>query len=115
MNARFLMFHNAAHPLRIQGNILEVMLRDVFIGEVCQLKRIFSVKIFSVKAIVIGFHNNIAILSMMGSAQGYSLQIIVEPTGKTFSVALGPHILGSMIDSKGNCLLRFNTEIAEDL
>ncbi|ENO0792179.1 type III secretion system ATPase SctN [Proteus mirabilis] len=113
MNARFLMFHNAAHPLRIQGNILEVMLRDVFIGEVCQLKEnIFSENILG-EAIVIGFHNNIAILSMMGSAQGYSLQIIVEPTGKTFSVALGPHILGSMIDSKGNCLLRFNTEIAE--
>ncbi|MCD4632981.1 hypothetical protein LOS07_12620 [Proteus mirabilis] len=64
-----------------------MMLRDVFIGEVCQLKEnIFSENILG-EAIVIGFHNNIAILSMMGSAQGYSLQIIVEPTGKTFSVA----------------------------
>ncbi len=56
MNARFLMFHNAAHPLRIQGNILEVMLRDVFIGRsALSKKRIFSVKIFSVKLLLLGF------------------------------------------------------------
>ena len=85
------MFHNAAHPLRIQGNILEVMLRDVLLGRLPTKENIFSENILG-EAIVIGFHNNIAILSMMGSAQGYSLQIIVEPTGKTFSVALGPHI-----------------------
>ena len=45
---------------------------------------------------------------MMGSSQGYSLQIVVEPTGKSFSVALNNNVLGSMIDIKGHCLLRFD-------
>ncbi|MCK9781272.1 MULTISPECIES: type III secretion system ATPase SctN [Enterobacterales] len=108
MNKEFSIFHHAAHPIRIQGNILEVMLRGVFIGEICLLKdSIINGQIIG-EAIVIGFRNGITILSMMGSSQGYSLQIIVVPTGKAFSVALSPNILGSMIDIKGNYLLRFN-------
>ncbi|MEQ4938213.1 type III secretion system ATPase SctN [Proteus terrae] len=108
MNNVFSIFHHAAHPIRIQGNILEVMLRGVFIGEICLLKdSIINGQIIG-EAIVIGFRNGITILSMMGSSQGYSLQIIVVPTGNAFSVALSPNILGSMIDINGNYLLRFN-------
>lgn len=108
MNNVFSIFHHAAHPIRIQGNILEVMLRGVFIGEICLLKdSIINGQIIG-EAIVIGFRNGITILSMMGSSQGYSLQIIVVPTGNAFSVALSPNILGSMIDIKGNYLLRFS-------
>ncbi|MCT8264238.1 type III secretion system ATPase SctN [Proteus terrae] len=108
MNNVFSIFHHAAHPIRIQGNILEVMLRGVFIGEICLLKdSIINGQIIG-KAIVIGFRNGITILSMMGSSKGYSLQIIVVPTGNAFSVALSPNILGSMIDINGNYLLRFN-------
>ncbi|WP_109419963.1 type III secretion system ATPase SctN [Proteus terrae] len=108
MNNKFSIFHHAAHPIRIQGNILEVMLRGVFIGEICLLKNsIVNGQIIG-EAIVIGFRNGITILSMMGSSQGYSLQIIVVPTGNAFSVALSPNILGSMIDIKGNYLLRFS-------
>ncbi|WP_100158982.1 type III secretion system ATPase SctN [Proteus columbae] len=108
MNNEFSIFHHAAHPIRIQGNILEVMLRGVFIGEICLLKdSIVNGQIIG-EAIVIGFRNGITILSMMGSSQGYSLQIIVVPTGNAFSVALNHNILGSMIDIKGNYLLRFS-------
>lgn len=115
MNNLFSIFRYAAHPIRIQGNILEVMLRDVFIGEICQIKNEIENKVPIGEAIVIGFRNGITILSMMGSSQGYSLQIIVEPTGKAFSVALNNNILGSMIDIKGNCLLRFDdSELPEE-
>ncbi|WP_239739187.1 type III secretion system ATPase SctN [Proteus penneri] len=108
MNNFFSAFRYAAHPTRIQGNILEVMLRDVFIGEICQIKTGIENKEVVGEAIVIGFRNGITILSMMGSSQGYSLQIVVEPTGKSFSVALNNNVLGSMIDIKGHCLLRFD-------
>ncbi|WP_109400094.1 type III secretion system ATPase SctN [Proteus sp. TJ1640] len=108
MNNFFSAFRYAAHPTRIQGNILEVMLRDVFIGEICQIKTSIENKQVVGEAIVIGFRNGITILSMMGSSQGYSLQIVVEPTGKSFSVALNNNVLGSMIDIKGHCLLRFD-------
>ncbi|MBI6217419.1 type III secretion system ATPase SctN [Proteus sp. DFP240708] len=114
MNNTFSIFHHAAHPMRIQGNILEVMLRDVFIGEICLLKDpIINGQIIG-EAIVIGFRNGITILSMMGSSQGYSLQIIVVPTGNAFSVALSPNVLGSMIDIKGNYLLRFSNKKMEE-
>ncbi|MEQ5213060.1 FliI/YscN family ATPase, partial [Morganella morganii] len=96
MNNTFSIFHHAAHPMRIHGNILELMLRDVFIGEICLLKDpIINGQIFR-EAIVIGLRNGITILSMMGSSQGYSLQIIVVRTGNAFSVALSPNVLGSM-------------------
>ena len=108
MNSTFSIFHHAAHPIRIQGNILEVMLRDVFIGEICLLKDPITNSQIIGEAIVIGFRNGITILSMMGSSQGYSLQIIVVPTGNAFSVALSLNVLGSMIDIKGNYLLRFS-------
>ncbi|WP_337051551.1 type III secretion system ATPase SctN [Proteus terrae] len=116
MNKKFSIFHHAAHPIRIQGNILEVMLRGVFIGEICLLKDSITNGQIIGEAIVIGFRNGTTILSMMGSSQGYSLQIIVVPTGNAFSVALSPNILGSMIDIKGNCLLRFsdNKEVEEN-
>lgn len=114
MNKSFSAFRYAAHPTRIQGNILEVMLRDVFIGEICQIKQNIENHTILGEAIVIGFRNGITILSMMGSSQGYSLQIIVEPTGESFSVALNPRILGSMIDIKGHCLLRFDNNPIEE-
>lgn len=114
MNKIFPLFHYAAHPIRIQGNILEVMLRNVFIGEICQIKETIISENIIGEAIVIGFRNGITLLSMMGSSQGYSLQIVVEPTGKAFSVALNPNILGSMIDIKGHCLLRFNNKPIEE-
>ncbi|MBI6528185.1 type III secretion system ATPase SctN [Proteus vulgaris] len=109
-------FRYAAHPIRIQGNILEVMLRNVFIGEICQIRNSIENSIPIGEAIVIGFRHGITILSMMGNSQGYSLQIIVEPTGEAFSVALNHRVLGSMIDIKGHCLLRFDGKnLSEDL
>lgn len=114
MQPTFSLFRYAAHPTRIQGNILEVSLRNVFIGEICRLKETVESENIIGEAIVIGFRNGITILSMMGSSQGYSLQIIVEPTGHAFSVALSPNVLGSMIDIKGNCLLRFDNKNIEE-
>ncbi|OAT44966.1 ATP synthase subunit beta [Proteus hauseri ATCC 700826] len=116
MNNAFSIFHYAAHPTRIQGNILEVMLRNVFIGEICLIKESITSEKNIGEAIVIGFRNGVTILSMMGSSQGYSLQVIIEPTGNSFSVALSPNVLGSMIDIKGNCLFRFNdNKIVDDV
>lgn len=112
MNSNFTPFYQAAYPVRIQGNIIEAPLRKVFIGEICLLKPYpGSLKTIG-QAQVIGFHQQQALLSLMGSSHGLSLTTVIEPTGNTLSIQLNETLLGTMLDVAGQPILRFAPPIA---
>ncbi|MDC5907436.1 type III secretion system ATPase SctN [Proteus mirabilis] len=105
-------FKWAAHPTRIQSGIIEAPLKNVAIGEICLIRTSVGQKKTIGRAQVIGFYHDNAILSLMGSDRGFSLNVIIEPTGMPFSVKLGEGILGSMIDAHGQTLTRFSPVVS---
>ncbi len=58
------------HPHKLLGTIVEAPLRDVFVGEICQIRRNWrDVEIIS-KAQVVGFRGDMAILCLIGNTKG---------------------------------------------
>ncbi len=71
----------------------------VKIGELCILKNPWEQ--FTLKAEVVGFIRNVALLSPLGSCQGVSPATEVIPTGKILSVPVGEELLGRVLDGLG--------------
>lgn len=94
-----------AHPRRVQGPIIEAKLPDVAIGEMCHIHRAVGSDEVVARAQVVGFgHDGVAILSTLGSTIGLSRQVVLVPTGERFSIEAGPWMLGTVLDSTGQCM-----------
>ena len=78
------LFNEAAHPTLIHGSIIEAPLKGVSVGELCLIKASLLQNDVVSKAQVVGFHQGKAVLSLLGSANGLSLQVVIEPTGSSF-------------------------------
>ena len=66
----------AAHPLRLNGPLLEAALHNVVIGEVCEVRSNWRHAAVSARAQVIGFSPDAVLLSLLGDARGLSLSLI---------------------------------------
>ncbi|GKW40835.1 type III secretion system ATPase SctN [Pectobacterium parvum] len=91
-----------AHPLRIQGNIIEAHLPSTRIGEICEIqKSILEPEVLGF-AQVIGFNKEHTLLSLLTDNQGFSRNNMLLPTGKPFRIEVHESMAGAIIDATGN-------------
>lgn len=81
---------------QVVGTIIRAVVPGVKVGELCILKNPWEQ--FELKAEVVGFIKNVALLSPLGSCQGVSPATEVIPTGEILSIPVGPELLGRVLD-----------------
>lgn len=96
-----------ARPVRLNGSMIEAPLPGVAIGEICELRRNWQERDIIAKAQVVGFKQDMAVLSLMGEARGLSREAVLMPTGAPLTVAIGPQMLGTAVDPAGAVVERF--------
>ena len=84
---------------QVVGTIIRAVVPGVKVGELCILKNPWEE--FELKAEVVGFLKNVALLSPIGSCQGVSPATEVIPTGEILSVPVGPELLGRVVNGMG--------------
>lgn len=95
-------FVHLAHPLRIQGNVIEAHLPGTRIGEICEIhKSLFESEVVGLTQ-VIGFNKEHTLLSLLNDNTGFSRGNLLLPTGKPFRVAVSERTLGAILDATGN-------------
>ena len=86
--------------LKVTGTLIRASVPNAKIGELCILSNPGSNEM--VKAEVVGFDGREAILSPIGSMLGISNATRVELTGEVQNIAVGPQLLGKVLDGLGN-------------
>lgn len=104
--SRVALERRAAHPLRLNGPLLEAALHDVVIGEVCEVRSDWRDTEVSARAQVIGFSPDAVMLSLLGDARGLSRESLIVPTGALLSLHCSSAMLGSVIDPQGRIVER---------
>jgi type III secretion protein N (ATPase) len=106
---------HAAHPLRLNGPLIEAALVDVVIGEVCEVRRHWRLPQVVARAQVIGFKPGSVLLSLLGDAKGLSRESMIVPTGATLQLTCSDALLGSVVDPQGNIVERLapSTAVAQ--
>ena len=84
---------------QVVGTIIRAVVPGVKVGELCILRNPWEN--FQLKAEVVGFVRNVALLSPLGSCQGVSPATEVIPTGEILSVPVGEELLGRVLDGLG--------------
>lgn len=87
---------------QVVGTIIRAVVPGVKVGELCILKNPWEE--FELKAEVVGFLKNVALLSPIGSCQGVSPATEVIPTGEILSVPVGPELLGRVVNGMGESI-----------
>lgn len=98
-----------AQTLRIRGRIVQVVgtvikasVPRVRVGEICLLRNPGESR--EMKAEVVGFVSDAALLTPLGDLQGLSGATEVIPTGVSHQVPVGPALLGRVLDGLGRPL-----------
>lgn len=99
-----------AHPTGLRGPVLEAPLRNIFIGEICELRASVNTQAVIARAQVVGFQGANTILNVMGTSSGISREMVIMPTGKNLHIHVGYSVLGCVLDSSGQILERFGQE-----
>ena len=84
---------------QVVGTIIRAVVPGLRMGELCILRNPWES--WQLKAEVVGFVENIALLSPLGSMQGISPATEVIPTGEILSVPVGNELLGRVVDGLG--------------
>ncbi|MCD8351836.1 MAG: type III secretion system ATPase SctN [Planctomycetaceae bacterium] len=97
------------HPVEIRGRVQQVVgtiikavVPGVRVGELCLLRNPYDS--WELKAEVVGFSNQAALLTPLGDIQGLSSATEVIPSGKVHMVPVGANLLGRVIDGVGEPL-----------
>lgn len=86
----------------VQGMIIKAAVPNVKVGELCEL--VTPGEDEGSYAEVVGFQGYDAILTPLGDIIGISGNTEVIPTGRVHHVAVGPHLLGKVLDGMGRPL-----------
>lgn len=101
-----LLGRRAAHPHRLDGPLLEAVLDDVAVGEVCDVRRHWRDSHNCAQAQVIGFRPDAVLLSLLGDTQGLSRDSLIIPTGASLTLQCSLAMLGCVIDPRGQVVER---------
>jgi ATPase FliI/YscN family len=104
-----------AHPLRIQGNVIEAHLPGTRIGEVCEIQKSLLEPQVIGFAQVIGFNKEHTLLSLLNDNQGFSRSNVLLPTGKPFRIEVHENIAGAIIDATGTIRGRLDETVQPPL
>ena len=88
--------------IQVTGTIIKAVVPTVKVGEVCLLRN--PGEAFEMKAEVVGFHRDAALLTPIGDMIGISSATEVTPTGRMHMVPVGPGLLGRVLDGLGRPL-----------
>lgn len=88
--------------VHVVGTIIRAVVPNATLGELCRLENRRSGQ--SLLAEVIGFSDDLALLTPLGSMNGISSETLVIPTGKSLKVPVGDGLLGRVIDGLGRPL-----------
>ena len=94
------LFQLRGNVLKVTGTLIRASVPNAKIGELCILRNPGSNE--TVRAEVVGFDGREAILSPIGSMLGLSNATQVELTGEVQNIAVGPQLLGKVLDGLGN-------------
>jgi len=84
---------------QVIGTIIKAVVPTVKIGEICLLRN--PGEDFEMKAEVVGFVKDAALLTPIGDMYGISGTTEVIPTGRSHMVPVGPGLLGRVLDGLG--------------
>ena len=87
---------------QVVGTSIRAVVPGVKVGELCILRNPWEE--WSLKAEVVGFVRNVALLSPLGSMQGISPATEVIPTGEILSIPVGNELLGRVVDGLGQAM-----------
>lgn len=87
---------------QVIGTIIKAVVPAVKIGEICILRQ--PGETFEMKAEVVGFARDAALLTPLGDMYGISASTEVIPTGRSHMVPVGPGLLGRVLDGLGQPL-----------
>jgi len=87
---------------QVIGTIIKAVVPTVKVGEVCLLRN--PGEAFEMKAEVVGFQRDAALLTPIGDMIGISTATEVVPTGHAHRVPVGPGLLGRVLDGLGRPL-----------
>lgn len=104
-----------AHPLRIQGNVIEAHLPGTRIGEICEIQKSLLEPEVLGMAQVIGFNKDHTLLSLLNDNQGFSRSNVLLPTGKPFRIDVHNNIAGAIIDATGTVRGRLDSAVQQSL
>ncbi|MGE6980181.1 type III secretion system ATPase SctN [Kluyvera intermedia] len=104
-----------AHPLRIQGNVIEAHLPGTRIGEICEIQKSLLEPQIMGYAQVIGFNKEHTLLSLLNDNQGFSRSNVLLPTGKPFRIEVHENIAGAIIDATGTVRGRLDDSVQPPL
>ena len=85
--------------IKATGTVIHAAAPDVAVGEICRLKDPNSGRQLIAEAV--GLLGDTVILTPLGDMTGLSTQTEVVRTGATLQVAVGPALLGEVLDSLG--------------
>ena len=85
--------------IQVIGTIVKAVVPGVVVGEICTLRNPDTE--WSIRAEVVGFTQNAALLMPLGELQGISPSTEVLPSGSVQMVPVGPHLLGRVLDGLG--------------
>ena len=86
--------------VQVVGTIIKAVVPGVKIGEICTLKNPWDS--WELKAEVVGFAEEAALLTPLGDIQGISSATEVFPSGSVHMVPVGDTLLGRVLDGLGN-------------
>ncbi|MQA40727.1 type III secretion system ATPase SctN [Rugamonas aquatica] len=89
---------------QVVGTIIRAVVPSVSIGEICLLRN--PGEHTEIQAEVVGFARDAALLTPLGDMHGISNATEVIPTGRSHMVAVGPGLLGRVLDGLGRPLDR---------
>ena len=84
----------------VVGTIIHAVVPEVKVGELCLLRT--PGQPGELRAEVVGFSKNTALLTPLGDLEGISFHTEVIPTGHVLSVPVGPELLGRVINGVGD-------------
>lgn len=85
---------------QVVGTIIKATVPGVKVGELCILKN--PGEDFMLRAEVVGFSTNSALLTPLGDLEGISYHTEVIPTGRVLSVPVGEELLGRILNGIGD-------------
>lgn len=85
---------------QVVGTIIRAIVPGVRVGELCLLRNPWDD--WTLRAEVVGFVKQVALLTPLGDLQGISPATEVIPTGSVHSVPVGPDLLGRVVDGLGD-------------
>lgn len=98
---------------RISGTMIEAVLQGVQVGELCRLREPAAARgglgvapPAGIEAEVVAVHGGRAFLTPLGDVSGLSTRAEVTATGRRLTVAVGPGLLGRVLDGLGRPLDR---------